>query len=237
MTVLQEARGLAAGYGHGAVIRDVDLEVRAGEVVALLGANGAGKTTTLLTLAGVLPPSAGDVRWLGRVDTRPLHRRAREGLAYVSEERSVFQRLTTRQNLAIARAGEIRRAIRAFPELEPLMPRRGGLLSGGEQQMLALARALSRPTRLLMADELSLGLALGSSGACCGRCGRPPMTAWASCSSSSTSIGSSRSPTGSTCCATGASSTQAARGTRAAASTRSVSTTSRRPCARRRWRT
>ena len=159
MTVLLQARSLSAGYGQVEVIRDIDLEVRGGEVVALLGANGAGKTTTLLTLAGVLPPDAGEVRWLERADRRPLHRRAREGLAYVSEERSVFQRLTARQNLAITRGGDIRRAISAFPELEPLLHRRGGLLSGGEQQILSLARALSRPTRLLMADELSLGLA------------------------------------------------------------------------------
>ena len=159
MTELIACRGLTAGYGHGSAIRDIDLEVKAGEIVALLGPNGAGKTTTLLALTGVLPASRGDVSWLGSKTRSPLHRRAREGLAYVGEGRSVFQRLTTKQNLALARQGDPQRAVAIFPELGDLSNRRGGLLSGGEQQMLTLARALTRPTRLLMADELSLGLA------------------------------------------------------------------------------
>ncbi|HWI74702.1 MAG TPA: ATP-binding cassette domain-containing protein [Baekduia sp.] len=160
MTSLIAGRGLTAGYSHGAAaIRGIDIEVRPGEVVALLGPNGAGKTTTLLALTGQLPISDGDVTWLGESARTPLHKRARQGLAYVSEERSVFQRLTTRQNLALARGGDLDRALAIFPELGELFVRRGGQLSGGEQQMLTLARALSRPTHLLIADELSLGLA------------------------------------------------------------------------------
>jgi branched-chain amino acid transport system ATP-binding protein len=89
-----EARGLSAGYGPQPVIHDIDLEVRPGEVVGLLGANGAGKTTTLLTLAGELPPLRGDVMLDGQVTRAPLHRRARMGLQFVTEERSVFKGLT-----------------------------------------------------------------------------------------------------------------------------------------------
>jgi len=155
---LLEARNLCSGYGRVEVIRDVTLEVRPGEVVALLGANGAGKTTTLLTLAGELAPLGGEVLLKGSNATAPLYKRARGGMAFVTEERSVFPKLTTRQNLAVGRA-DVAKAMSLFPELEPLMSRRGGLLSGGEQQMLSLARALARPTDLLLADELSLGLA------------------------------------------------------------------------------
>jgi branched-chain amino acid transport system ATP-binding protein len=157
-TPLLEARDLCAGYGRVEVVRDVTLEVRPGEVVALLGANGAGKTTTLLTLAGELMPLGGQVLLKGSNASAPLYKRARGGMAFVTEERSVFPKLTTRQNLAVGRA-DVAKATSLFPELEPLMSRRGGLLSGGEQQMLSLARALARPTDLLLADELSLGLA------------------------------------------------------------------------------
>jgi ABC-type branched-subunit amino acid transport system ATPase component len=159
MTALLEARGLSVGYGQATVVRDLNLTVAAGEVVALLGPNGAGKSTVLKALAGELAPTAGEVLWDGRRFSAPLHRRARQGLAYVSEERTVFTRLTTRQNLSVARSCDLDRALSLFPELRNLLGRRGGLLSGGEQQMLTLARALSRPVRLLMADEISLGLA------------------------------------------------------------------------------
>jgi ABC-type branched-subunit amino acid transport system ATPase component len=159
MDALLEVSGLSAGYGPVNVIRGIDLEVRPGEVLALLGANGAGKTTTLMTLAGVLRPTSGEVRWLGSSAKSPLHRRARQGMAFVTEHRAVFAGLTTRQNLAVGRKCDISQAVALFPELDPLMSRRGGLLSGGEQQMLVVARALARPTKLFMADELSLGLA------------------------------------------------------------------------------
>jgi ABC-type branched-subunit amino acid transport system ATPase component len=158
MSALLQARGLSAGYGAAQIVRNLDLEVGAGEIVALLGPNGAGKTTTLLTLAGELPAVGGEALWNGAPSTAPLHRRARDGMAFVTEERSVFMRLTVRQNLAVGRC-DIDRATALFSDLAPLMSRRAGLLSGGEQQMLTLARALSRPTKLLLADELSLGLA------------------------------------------------------------------------------
>lgn len=157
-TPVLEARNLSAGYAGIEIVRDLTLEVWPGEVVALLGANGAGKTTTLLTLAGELKPLGGEVRFRGVATTAPTHKRARRGMAFVTEERSVFFNLTTKQNLAVGRA-DIDKATGLFPELEPLLSRRGGLLSGGEQQMLTLSRALSRETDLLLADELSLGLA------------------------------------------------------------------------------
>jgi branched-chain amino acid transport system ATP-binding protein len=158
MTTLIETSGLACGYDRVEIIRDLTIRVEPGEVVALLGANGAGKTTTLLTLAGELPPVAGVVTFKGVTAKSPLYRRARQGLSFVTEERSVFPKLTTRQNLAVGRA-DIAKATALFPELKPLMSRRAGLLSGGEQQMLTLGRALARPTDLLITDELSLGLA------------------------------------------------------------------------------
>src|SRR5205085_3122741 len=152
------ARGLRAGYGATVVVRDLDLEVRAGEVTALLGPNGAGKTTTLMTLSGDLPALGGEVRFGGVATTSRLHHRARQGLALVTEQRAVFTRLTVEENLRIGRCDR-RIALELFPELEPHLKRRVGLLSGGQQQMLALARALSRSPKLLLADELSLGLA------------------------------------------------------------------------------
>jgi branched-chain amino acid transport system ATP-binding protein len=157
-TAVLEARGVAAGYGAQPVIHDVDLVVQPGEVVGLLGANGAGKTTTLLALAGELPLLAGEVRLDGVVTTAPLHRRARDGLTFVTEEKSVFMGLTARDNLRVADV-DVATALELFPELERLLPVRAGLLSGGEQQMLTLARALSRKPRVLLADELSMGLA------------------------------------------------------------------------------
>jgi len=155
---LLECRGLAAGYGAVAVVRDLDLRVESGEVVALIGPNGAGKTTTLLTLAGELPAIAGDIVFRGVATKAPLFRRARRGMGFVTEERSVFMSLTAEENLRLASVspGD---AIAIFPELEPLMGRTAGLLSGGEQQMLTLARAVARDPKLLLADELSLGLA------------------------------------------------------------------------------
>jgi ABC-type branched-subunit amino acid transport system ATPase component len=159
MTPLIETVGMSAGYGGHAVVRDLALEVSAGEVVVLLGPNGAGKTTTMMSLAGVIKPIAGVVRIDGRDATRPLHARASRGLSVVTEERSVFTRLTTRQNLGVGHC-DVARVTALFPELAPLLRRRAGLLSGGEQQMLALGRALCRPgVKVLLADELSLGLA------------------------------------------------------------------------------
>lgn len=156
--ILLEARGVSAGYGALAAVRDLDMHVRSGEIVAVLGANGAGKTTTLLTLAGEIEPMAGEVRWLGQTCASPLFRRAREGLALVTEEKSVFMALTARENLRLG-SGEIDHALELFPELEDHLDRVAGLLSGGQQQMLTLARALAGKPKVLLADELSLGLA------------------------------------------------------------------------------
>ena len=155
---LLRAEGLFAGYGGVAVVHDFDLTVRSGEITALLGANGAGKTTTLLALAGAVEPLGGELYWRGTRTSFPLHRRAREGLAFVPEQRSVFMNLTVAQNLRLGR-GQAARALELFPELEPHIHRRAGLLSGGQQQLLTLARCLASDPALLMIDEVSLGLA------------------------------------------------------------------------------
>ena len=155
---LIEARGLSAGYGRMAVVRDLDLKVDAGEVVALIGANGAGKTTTLLTLAGELAPLEGEVHFLGSPTRSPMHARCRKGLGYVTEERSVIMNMSVADNLKLADVAPSV-AVEYFPAIEAIMDRRAGLCSGGEQQMLSLARALGREPKVLLADELSLGLA------------------------------------------------------------------------------
>jgi branched-chain amino acid transport system ATP-binding protein len=155
---LLECRGVSAGYGPITVIRDIDLLVNAGEVVALIGANGAGKTSTLLTLAGELKPTTGEIHLLGSKTTAPMHTRCKNGLGFVTEERSVIMELTAADNLRLAGVNADE-ALQLFPPLMPLMNRKAGLLSGGEQQMLTLARALGRKPKVLLADELSLGLA------------------------------------------------------------------------------
>lgn len=152
------AQDLTVGYQGQPVVFDVSLEVNPGEVVALLGANGAGKSTTMLALAGELRPTSGSVSFGTGKPEAPLHRRAREGMAYVPEGRSVFKGLSTRDNIRAARVRP-EDVLALFPELEPRMSTRAGLLSGGEQQMLSLGRAIARRPRALLADELSLGLA------------------------------------------------------------------------------
>ena len=151
-------RELSTGYAGQPVVHDLSFDVDPGEVLCLLGPNGAGKTTTMLALAGELPLLAGTVGFAGVKPKAPLYRRARNGMSYVTEERSVFKGMSLRDNL---RVGGIDPddVIELFPELEQRMGVRGGLLSGGEQQMLTLGRALARKPRLLLADELSLGLA------------------------------------------------------------------------------
>jgi branched-chain amino acid transport system ATP-binding protein len=158
MTPLLQARDLSAGYGGVPVVHGLDLEVRHGEVVCLLGLNGAGKTTTMLALTGQLPPVKGEVVLDGRPTTAPLHRRARAMLSFVPEERSVFMGLSLLDNLRVA--GVDRPTVTGlFPELEKRMRLRAGLLSGGEQQMVSVARALARGKPIFLGDELSLGLA------------------------------------------------------------------------------
>jgi branched-chain amino acid transport system ATP-binding protein len=154
---------LTAGYEEAAVIRDIDLTVGEGEVVALLGANGAGKTTTLRTISGIVKPMSGRVEF-GSVDLEgtSISRRARMGIAHVPENRGVFFGLTVAEHFRLGSRGErldAEAAYRYFPALAELKDRRCGLLSGGEQQMLAVGRALARHPRLLLLDELSLGLA------------------------------------------------------------------------------
>jgi branched-chain amino acid transport system ATP-binding protein len=155
---LLQACGLYAAYGDTTVLEGVDLEVRRGEIVALLGPNGGWKTTTLMTLAGELACRAGEVRWHGVPTTEPLYKRVRAGLGLVAENRTVLMNLTVEENLRVGR-GDRALALGLFPELEEHLRRRVGLLSGGQQQMLSLARALSRRPDVLLADELSLGLA------------------------------------------------------------------------------
>jgi branched-chain amino acid transport system ATP-binding protein len=164
--VVLDIRGLVAGHDGVPVVRGLDLRVHAGEVVALLGPNGAGKTTTLQTVSGLLPIIGGEIDVLGRPPTpRVAHRVARRGVGHVTEDRSLFFDLTARQNLSVGVAGRrrsaraVERVLGLFPELEPVIDRRAGLLSGGQQQMLALARALVGEPRLLLVDEMSLGLA------------------------------------------------------------------------------
>jgi branched-chain amino acid transport system ATP-binding protein len=151
-------KGMSTGYAGQPVVHDLSFEVKAGEVFCLLGPNGAGKTTTMLALAGELPLLGGEVSFAGVGPRAPLYKRARSGMAYVTEERSVFKGMSLRDNLRIGGA-DVEEAVALFPELGKRMGVRGGLLSGGEQQMLTLARALGRKPKLLLADELSLGLA------------------------------------------------------------------------------
>ena len=155
-------------YGEFLALDDVSFEVQPGEVVGFLGPNGAGKTTTLLTISGLIRPLVGSITIDGEpVDTRSPYRNARVGLAHVAEDRSLFFQLTVEENLKLGLRGRRRkdqaaaldRALEMLPALKPLLDRRAGLLSGGEQQMLAMARALASDPKYLLVDEMSLGLA------------------------------------------------------------------------------
>ena len=155
-----DLRGVSAGRAGGASLRALDLHVDVGEIVAVLGANGAGKSTTIRCVSGVDALTSGVVTLLGRDVTGTSPRaRARAGLATVLAARGIFTQLTVAENLAIAGAGRSLELEDWFPTLVPLLGRRAGLLSGGEQTMLALARALARRPRALVVDELSTGLA------------------------------------------------------------------------------
>ena len=167
-TVL-ELDGLSVAYDRAPVVRDLTLTVGRGEVVALLGANGAGKTTTLRAISGLLKPAGGVIRLDGRdlAGVSPTAR-ARLGLAHVPYDRGIFFGLTVAEHFRLDgtdRPGstggraEMDAAFERFPALRALRGRKAGLLSGGEQQMLAIGRAFSRRPRLLMLDEMSLGLA------------------------------------------------------------------------------
>lgn len=155
---LLELAHVTTGYAGVPVVRDVSLQVGEGEVVTLLGANGAGKTTLLHTIAGLISPIEGAMSYAGAPLRGPLHQRARQGIALVTEERAVLRKLTVAENLRLGTPAP-ERALDLFPQLRKLANRKAGLLSGGEQQMLVLGRVLACNAKLLLVDELSFGLA------------------------------------------------------------------------------
>jgi branched-chain amino acid transport system ATP-binding protein len=164
---LLEIENLSAGYGTVTALREVSLSVAEGEAVALIGANGAGKSTLFKTIVGFLEPRGGSLRFGGRRIARLApEQRARLGLGYAPEGRRVFPGLTVRENLEVAASGGraqrealVENVFEMFPQLAERREARGWQLSGGQQQMLAIGRALMGPPRLLLLDEPSLGLA------------------------------------------------------------------------------
>jgi branched-chain amino acid transport system ATP-binding protein len=168
-TSVLSLRSVTAGYGASTVVNGIDLTVERGQVVALLGANGVGKTTLLRVVAGLVAPRSGEITFMGaNVARTHAHRMARRGLGHVPEGRGIFPGLTVRENLSLSGfSGPGRRAApvtreeidKLFPVLASRLDQRGGTLSGGEQQMLAVARALLMRPSLLLLDEPSLGMA------------------------------------------------------------------------------
>src|SRR6202795_147902 len=166
-----ELNGITAGYGHFTALWDVTLRVAAGEAVAVVGPNGAGKTTLLRVISGVIPPRAGDLVFEGTVlGGRPAHEIVAHGIAHVPEGRRLFPLLTVADNLKMgaflpaARTSSresLERVFALFPVLAERQRQRAGSLSGGEQQMLAIGRALMSRPRLILFDEPSMGLAPG----------------------------------------------------------------------------
>ena len=161
-------KGLHAYYGRAHILQGVSLEANEGEVVALLGRNGAGKSTALKAIMGLVPPARGEVRFAGhRIDRLPPYRIAQLGLGYVPEERRIFSELTLMENLEVGRQGARDgapawtedRLFQLFPNLAGMRERPGGRMSGGEQQMLTIARTLMGNPRCVLLDEPSEGLA------------------------------------------------------------------------------
>jgi branched-chain amino acid transport system ATP-binding protein len=162
--VILEIRDIDTFYGLGHILHGLSLGVAEGEVVALLGRNGAGKTTTLRSVTGLTPPRSGEIRYKGRnIAGLDTHKISRMGIALVPETRGIFSYLSTRENLAIAgRRGsrwQMDAVLERFPALRERLESKGRLLSGGEQEMLAIARALMTGPDLLLLDEPSQGLA------------------------------------------------------------------------------
>jgi branched-chain amino acid transport system ATP-binding protein len=167
-TTLLAVDGVRSGYGHHVALWDVSIEVRAGQSVAVIGANGAGKSTLLRTISGVLHPEKGTVSFKGRdITGKSPHEVARLGISHVPEGRGIFPDLTVSENLALGVTGGGRGALRdlveraaaVFPRIGDLQKQLGGSLSGGEQQMVAIARGLMSNPSILMLDEPTLGLA------------------------------------------------------------------------------
>ena len=168
MTPLLSLRGIETFYGKIQALKGIDLDVGAGEIVTLIGANGAGKSTTMMTIFGNPRPRAGTVTFDGRdITGLPTHEIARLAIAQSPEGRRIFARMTVYENLQMGASinnfatfdADLARMCAMFPRLKERISQRGGTLSGGEQQMLAIARALMSRPRLLMLDEPSLGLA------------------------------------------------------------------------------
>lgn len=169
MSALLEVRGLVVRYGGIEAVKGIDLDIQAGELVTLIGANGAGKTSTLKALAGLLKPARGEIRFEGKaLGTTPIHELIRLGLALVPEGRGVFPRMSVEENLAMGAytrkdkaevRNDLEQIFQSFPRLLERRHQKAGTLSGGEQQMLAIGRALMGRPKLLLLDEPSMGLA------------------------------------------------------------------------------
>lgn len=157
MTSVLTTSGLRSGYGRTEILHGLDLRVGEGEIVAMLGPNGAGKTTTLLALAGVID-STGTVEMFGRPAVGDVHERTKSGLAFLPDQRGIIRALTVLQNLRLAGVSPDD-AYSVSPELKALKDRKAGDLSGGEQQILALTRAVVSRPKLILVDEISFGLA------------------------------------------------------------------------------
>ena len=169
MTALLEVRDLTVAYGNIVAVKDLSIDVNEGEIVTLIGSNGAGKSTTLRTISGLLRPKSGTVSFQGeRVDSLPAHDLVARGLCQSPEGRRIFQDMTVAENLDLGAflrkdkdgiAADVENVLELFPRLKERITQKAGTMSGGEQQMLAVARALMGRPKLLMLDEPSMGLA------------------------------------------------------------------------------